>query len=150
MSGFTEENEMLIPTPKDIMTKDVVSVKTDTPIFEALELMAERDVSGLPVVDDDMTLIGVLSEKDVLTLLYDQHEEEQEKRVSDFMTQPALYFDENENLLDICDFLKKNVFRRVPITSEGKLVGIISIRDVISFILRLRGKVPTSVYRSNQ
>jgi signal-transduction protein with cAMP-binding, CBS, and nucleotidyltransferase domain len=104
--------------------------------------MAERDVSGLPVVEDDMTLVGVLSEKDVLSLLYEQHEEEQEKTVSDFMTQPALYFDENENLLDICDFLKKNVFRRVPITSEGKLVGIISIRDVIAFILRLRGKVP--------
>lgn len=141
---------MLIPTPKDIMTKGVIAVKTHTPIYEALELMAEHDVSGLPVVDDDMTLIGVLSEKDVLSLLYDQHEEEQEKRVSDFMTQPALYFDENENLLDICDFLKKNVFRRVPITSEGKLVGIISIRDVIAFILRLRGKVPTSVYRSKQ
>ncbi|MHC4240009.1 MAG: CBS domain-containing protein [Planctomycetota bacterium] len=150
MSAFTEENEMLIPTPKDIMTKDVVSVKTDTPIYEALELMAERDVSGLPVVEHDMTLIGVLSEKDVLSLLYNQQEDEHEKTVSEFMTQPALYFDENENLLDICDFLKKNVFRRVPITSEGRLVGIISIRDVISFILRLRGKVPTSVYRENQ
>jgi CBS domain-containing protein len=127
------------------MTKDVVTVKKTTPIFDALELIAEHDISGVPVVDDDMTLIGVLSEKDVITLL-DTPEDDEEKTVNDYMTQPALYFDEEEELLDICDFLKKNVFRRVPITSKGKLVGIISIRDVIEFILRLRGKVPASAY----
>jgi CBS domain-containing protein len=136
---------MLIPAPRDIMTKDVVTVKKTTPIFDALELIAEHDISGVPVVDDDMTLIGVLSEKDVITLL-DTPEDDEEKTVNDYMTQPALYFDEEEELLDICDFLKKNVFRRVPITSKGKLVGIISIRDVIEFILRLRGKVPASAY----
>jgi CBS domain-containing protein len=136
---------MLIPTPKDIMTRDVITVKTNTLIYEALELIAKHDVSGLPVVEDDMTLIGILSEKDVITLL-STPEDDEEKTVSDFMTQPALYFDEDENLMDICDFLKKNVFRRVPITSKGKLVGVISIRDVIEFILRLRGKIPVSAY----
>jgi len=124
-------------TPKDIMTKDVITVKTDTPIYEAMELVAKHDISGLPVVEDDMTLLGVLSEKDVISLLYDS-EHRKEKTVSDFMTQPALYFEEDESLLDVCDFLKKNVFRRVPITSKGKLVGIISIRDVIAYILQLK------------
>jgi CBS domain-containing protein len=140
---------MLIPTPKDIMTKDVITVKTNTPIYEALELIAKHDVSGLPVVEDDMTLIGILSEKDVINLL-STPEDDEEKTVSDFMTQPALYFDEDENLMDICDFLKKNVFRRVPITSKGKLVGVISIRDIIEFILRLRGKIPVSAYASKK
>jgi len=123
-------------TSKDIMTKDVITVKADTPIYEAMELVAKHDISGLPVVDDDMTLAGILSEKDVINLLY-ASEDKKEKTVNDFMTQPALYFDEDENLLDVCDFLKKNVFRRVPITSKGKLVGIISIRDVIEYILQL-------------
>jgi len=136
---------MLIPTPRDIMTKEVISVTKNTPIYEALELFAKQDVSGLPVIDNDMTLIGIVSEKDVLGLLYTE-EQDEEKTVEDFMTQPALYFDENENLLDVCAFLKKNVFRRVPITSNGKLIGIVSIRDVIEFILRLRGKVPVSAY----
>ena len=123
-------------TAKDIMIKDVITVKTDTPIPEAMELVAKYDISGLPVVADDMPLVGILSEKDMVNLLYtpgNQHE----KAVSDFMTQPALYFDEDESLLDVCDFLKKNVFRRVPITSKGNLVGIISIRDVIEYILQL-------------
>jgi len=139
---------MLIPTAKDIMTKNVVTVTADTPIFEALELMAKHTISGLPVVAADMILIAILSEKDVMCLLHIE-EDEHEKTVNDFMTQPAVYFDADESLIDICDFFKKNLFRRVPITSEGKLVGIISIRDVIELILRLRGRVPVSAYEQD-
>jgi len=138
---------MFIPTPKDIMTKDVIAVKPETPILEALELIARHDISGLPVVDEDNRLVGVLSEKDVVSLLYTP-EDDHGYRVDNFMTQPALYFEEEENLLDVCDFLRKNVFRRVPITKNGKLVGIVSIRDIIEFILRLRGKIPVSAYRT--
>lgn len=120
---------------KDIMTKDVITVKTDTPVINVLELIAEHNVSGLPVVGDDMVLVGIVSEKDILSLFYD-YEDRDGKTVDDFMTQPPLFFDEEESLGDVCDFLKKNVFRRVPITSRGKLVGIISIRDVIEHILQ--------------
>ena len=122
---------------KDLMTKRVISVKASTPIYEALKLIATYGISGLPVVEDDMTLVGIVSEKDVLSLFY-SYDDDDEITVDDFMTQPPLYFDEEESLLDICDFLRKNVFRRVPITSKGKLVGIISIRDVIEYILKLR------------
>lgn len=123
---------------KDIMTKDVITVKTDTPIINVLELIAEHNISGLPVVEEDMTLVGIVSEKDVLSLFYNDNGDE--TTVDDFMTQPPLFFDEEESLMDVCDFLRKNVFRRVPITSEGKLVGIISIRDVIEYILQLKGE----------
>ena len=122
---------------KDIMTETVVSVKKDTPIYKALELLAKHDISGIPVVREDMILVGVLSEKDVLSLFY-AHEDEEEKTVSDFMTQPAVHFDENESLLDVCDCLANNYFRRVPVTSQGKLVGIISRKDIIDYILQLR------------
>jgi IMP dehydrogenase len=126
---------------KDIMTTDLITVKVDTPIYNVLEHIAKHGISGLPVVEDDMTLVGIVSEKDVLSLFYD-NEGKDEITVNDFMTQPPLYFDENESLLDVCDFLKKNVFRRVPITSKGKLVGIISIRDIIEHILKLRPEKP--------
>ncbi|MHC4192830.1 MAG: CBS domain-containing protein [Planctomycetota bacterium] len=122
---------------KDIMVKDVITVKTDTPMLEAMALVAKYDVSGLPVVDDDMNLIGILSEKDMISMLYEL-DDHQEKTVHDFMTQPALFFDEDESLLDVCDFLKKNVFRRVPITSRGKVVGIISVRDVVEYVLKAK------------
>jgi CBS domain-containing protein len=124
---------------RDIMTENVFSVKKDTPIYEALELFAKHNITGIPVVRDDMILVGVLSEKDVLRLFY-AHEDEEEGTVNDFMTQPAVHFDKDESLLDICDCLTNNYFRRVPVTSEGKLVGIISRKDIIDYILQLRCK----------
>ena len=115
---------------KDIMTKDVISVKRETPIYKAVELMVEGDITGIPVVEDDMALVGILSEKDVLRLFYDK-EKEAGKTVDDFMTQPAIFFNEDESLLDVCDCLINNPFGRVPVTSKGKLVGIISRKDII-------------------
>ncbi len=120
---------------KDVMTADAISVKETTPILEAVALMAKHDISGMPVVEDDNTLVGVLSEKDVIVLFYNNKEDEK-KTVGDFMTQPPIYFDAEDSLKDVCDFLVKNIFRRVPITSKNKLVGIISVRDVLETVLK--------------
>jgi len=122
---------------KDIMSTNVISVKKDDPIFEAVKLLVEKNISGLPVVDDDMILTGILSEKDVVDLFYER-ENAEGKTVDDYMTHPAVCFDENNALLNVCNFLGKNIFRRVPVTSDGKLVGIISIKDILSSVLQLR------------
>jgi len=119
---------------KDVMTRSAVNVKEDTPICEALKLLVEYDISNMPVVEDDMTLVGILSGKDLVILHYG-NEEDKKKTVADFMMQPPIYFDENDNLKDVCDFLTKNIFTRVPITSGKKLVGIISIKDVLESII---------------
>ena len=58
-------------TAEEIMTRDVITVEENAPIREAMEIMLKEQVSGLPVVSDDRRLAGVLSEKDVLNLLYD-------------------------------------------------------------------------------
>ena len=76
-----------------------------------------------------------LSEKDVIELFY-EGSRAQDKKVCDYMTYPAVCYEENDALLNVCDFLIKNIFRRVPITSEGKLVGIISIRDVLEAVIK--------------
>jgi CBS domain-containing protein len=122
---------------KDIMTRSLITVTRDTPIYDAVELMVTHGISGLPIVEADMTLVGILSEKDVIKLIFAKGDGES-KTVDDFMTEPAVHFDEEECLLDVCDFLRKNIFRRVPITSKEKLVGVISIRDALKYILELR------------
>jgi len=124
---------------KDLMTENVISVQKETPIYDALELLLENNITGIPVVRSDMTLIGVLSEKDVLTL-FNTIEEGENKTVSDFMTQPAIHFDEDEGLQEVCDCLTNNYFRRIPVTSEGKLIGIITRSDIIKHILQQKGK----------
>ncbi len=123
---------------KDIMREDVINVKKDTPIYEAIELLKDNHITGLPVIADDMRLIGILSEKDVLSLLFYAYGDAEQKVVGDFMTQPPIYFDREESLLNVCDCLIANGFRRVPITSDGRLVGVISRADLIDCILHLR------------
>ena len=122
---------------KDIMTTNVVSVRKETPILEAVELLIKKEITGMPVVEDDMTLVGILTEKDALRLFY-TYENEKNKTVEDFMTRPAVHYDENESLQAICDFMMINYFRRIPVTSKkGKVVGILSRPDVIAHILQL-------------
>jgi CBS domain-containing protein len=135
--GFLLCQESTMIRAKNIMTKDVITVGKNTPIYEAIELMAKHDISGMPVVNDDMTLVGILSEKDVIVLFY-TNESGVGRTVSDFMTEPAIYFDENEDLVSVCDFLSKNIFRRVPVTSKGKVVGVISVRDILEHVLRTK------------
>jgi len=137
--GFLLCEESTMLRAKDIMTKNVVTVKENTPIYEAVELMAKHDISGMPVVTDDMALVGILSEKDVIILFY-TNESGANRTVRDFMTEPAIYFDENEDLVSVCDFLAKNIFRRVPVTSKGKVVGVISVRDILEHVLRIKAK----------
>ena len=129
---------------RDIMSTDVISVKKDDLIFDAVKLLVENNISGLPVVEDDMTLVGIFSEKDAVDLFYES-EKAENKTVNDYMTEPAVHFEENTALVNICDFLVKNIFRRVPVTSEGKLVGIISIQDILNSVLESRQKKVVSI-----
>ena len=123
---------------KDVMTKEVIAVKQETPIYEAMEVMRENDITGMPVVDDEMTLVGVITEKDVLRLFYSD-EDDKNKTVGFFMTRPAVSYRENESLQKVCDFMMINYFRRVPVVSKkGEVVGIISRPDILDYIIEQR------------
>ena len=120
---------------RDIMTEEVFWVLKDTPVIEAIELMASKHVTGIPVVEEDMTLVGILTEQDVLRLCH-TFDEEKNRKVEQFMTQPAVHFAVDEPLLDICFCLRDNAIRRVPVTSDGKVVGVVSRSDIIKYILQ--------------
>ena len=117
---------------KDIMQTNVLSVTKDTPVREAINMIVENSITGLPVVDIEMHLVGIVSEKDVLKLLYNLGASE--GYVEDYMTRCVVSFDVDDDLLDVCESLIQNGFRRVPILAGGKLAGIISRRDIISHI----------------
>jgi CBS domain-containing protein len=121
---------------KDIMTRNVVCIKKNIPVVDAIRLMSKNNITGIPVVEDDMTLIGIISEQDVLRLFH-TYDDEKDRTVNDFMTQPAIHFEEKERLLDICYCLRDNSIRRVPVTSNGKVVGVISRSDILKCILQL-------------
>jgi CBS domain-containing protein len=123
---------------KDIMTENVLTVKCSAPIYDAIQMLVEHQITGLPVVDDDGAMVGVISEKDMLKELYDV--DDKAGHVEDFMTRVVTTFDQSESVLDICNCFIKSPFRRVPILDNGKVVGIISRADIINYILKLKHK----------
>ena len=127
---------------KDIMTREVVSTSRDTPAAQALKILLENEVAGMPVVEEDMALVGIITEKDLLGL-FQEGEDAKNKTVADYMTEPAVHFDENEGLYDIWKCLLDVTFRRVPVTSKGKVVGIVSRPDVLKFVLEGIGEEST-------
>lgn len=119
-----------------IMKTDVVTVTKGEDICEAIRIMILNNVTGLPVVEDDGTIVGIITEKDVLKLLYSAPDKS--GTVEEFMTSNVVCFEQDTPLGEITDCLMMNRFRRVPIVHGGKLVGIISRKDIIRYISSLK------------
>jgi CBS domain-containing protein len=122
------------PLANDVMNWGLLTVTRQTPIYEAMEMLATMNVTGLPVVDDNMNLVGVITEKDMLRLLKDPNS--RSGNTEEFMTEEVVSFNHDDSLFDICDCLINNNFRRVPILNRGKVVGIVSRADIIVYILK--------------
>ncbi len=132
-----EQKKVLLA--RDIMKCGLITVQRQTPIYEALEILASRHITGLPVVDDYMNLVGIISEKDMLKLLYDPTVKP--GKTEDFMTEEVVSFNHDDSLSDVCDCLINNNFRRVPILNQGKVVGIISRADVMVCVLKNKSAI---------
>ncbi len=128
---------------KDIMTQHVFCVSKDTPMCEVIEAMVNGSISSVPVVEDDMTLAGVLSQGDVARRFH-AHECTKNETAGDFMTQPAIHFEEDDNLLDLCSVLRDNPCSRASVTSNGKVVGVVNRSDILEHILAAIGRRNTS------
>jgi CBS domain-containing protein len=113
---------------KDIAQYELVAIEKDASVYQAINLMVKHDITGLPVIDGPK-LLGIISEKDVLKLLYDT--EFLAGSVSDYMTMDLFTFQEEDDLTDICRCLIENNFRRVPILRGDKLVAILTRADLI-------------------
>jgi CBS domain-containing protein len=118
---------------EEIMSTEVVSVTADEPISRVIELLVDNDITGIPVVDADSQLVGVITEKDVMGIL--SGPETMTGQVRDYMTENVVSFDKDDDVIAVCECLVNNPMRRVPIRSEQKLVGIISRRDLIKYII---------------
>ena len=123
----------------DVAKRMVITVRPDTPIYDAIRLMANRNLTALPVVDENLSLIGVLSEKNVLRLLYETTDRA-DQTVADYMSDDVSSLDMNASLIDLCDQLIDSGPRVMPLTENGKLCAIASRSDLIQGILRVKGQ----------
>jgi len=135
----------------DIMTKRVFSVEKDTLLKEVAELMAKEKISGIPVLEEDGNVTGVISEKDFLSSMGSEDKTHfmafiaeclqgegcaafpvSLQKAEDIMTSPAIIVREDATVFEISNiFFLKNI-NRVPVTDrEGKLLGIVSRADIV-------------------
>jgi len=114
---------------EDAMRCGLLTVGTDTPLYDAMDMIGKHHVTGLPVVDDALNLLGLITEKDVLDCV--DNPDAIGATVEPFMTREVVSFDRKASLNDICACLTENKFHRVPILDGKRLVGIISRSDIL-------------------
>ncbi|WP_421077003.1 CBS domain-containing protein [Methanothermococcus sp. Ax23] len=117
---------------KEIMTNEAVCVKENAILKEVIHLFIEKNVGGMPVVDKDHRLISTITERDIIKFLKD-HIDKSEK-IIDYMTENPVVATSGERLKDVARTMLRNGFRRLPVISEGKLVGMITSTDFIRLL----------------
>jgi CBS domain-containing membrane protein len=135
-----------------LMTKEVVAVKKYADIHEAARLLTESRVSGLPVVDAENIVLGVISEADILSMtgIKDGHnfrdilrhilgeplpERKSGHLVGDIMTSPAITTRPDVDIKEVAKILDEKRIKRLPVVDrKNKLVGVISRADIVRAI----------------
>jgi CBS domain-containing protein len=137
---------------RDLMTPDVVSVAPNTPVMGVARLLAERHISGVPVTDADRKVLGVVSEGDLIKQVSGRHDDSpgffkslfadpakmaqqyvksHGRTAADIMTPNPLTVTEDTPAGDIAELLDKEHIRRVFVTRDGRLVGVVSRADLL-------------------
>ncbi|MFB7591072.1 CBS domain-containing protein [Streptomyces sp. NPDC056169] len=112
-----------------LMTDDVVTALPDTSFKELAKLLAEHGISGLPVVDEDDHVVGVVSESDLLA--------RRALVARDLMTVPAVTVHAEEPVADAARLMVRRGVERLPVVDEEeRLVGIVTRRDLLCVFLR--------------
>jgi CBS domain-containing protein len=124
-------------TVKDILRSkghDVLSVTPDATVYDALKIMADKNVGALVVLDGE-AVAGIMSERDYARKVILHGKSSREMRVREIMTPRVYYVRAEQNLQDCMAQMTDKHVRHLPVLDEERLVGIISIGDVVKAII---------------
>lgn len=128
---------------RDLMTSDVLVVGPDDPVTKIRDLMADKHIRHVPVVDDGQDLVGVVSDRDLLARalgtdanlpLSLQAELLDADKVSDVMTWDVETVDVDEDVVTAAQVMLENKYGCLPVLEEGKLAGILTEADFVRFV----------------
>jgi CBS domain-containing protein len=150
----------------DVMTTDVITVDPDTTVQALATLLAERGISGTPVVDASGRLVGVVSEGDLLhrveigtarrhrerrrswwldhfaSDLAREYVKSHGRTVKDIMTHDVVTVIEDTDLGEVAALLEAKRVKRVPVTRDGKVIGIITRANLVRALATTKGAPP--------
>jgi len=111
------------------MTKTVTVIQHDKTLFDAMQILVCKEISGIPVVDDKGKMIGIITEKDILNFVFSGNLKN--TKVEEVMTKEVVSFSPETDMDTIALAIGQNRFRRVPIVEGQTVIGIVSRRDII-------------------
>jgi CBS domain-containing protein len=144
---------------RDVMTREVVTVGPNTSAKYAAEVMADRGFAALPVIDDDLGLVGIVAEADVLRdrIPADPRLHARRDRsgadaapsllVHGVMTPAVRTVEVGDDVADIARLFLDDGLRSVPVLEHGRLAGIVSRRDLLRALVRPDGEIRSDVLR---
>jgi CBS domain-containing protein len=130
---------------KDIMTKDLETISQDASLHEVARLIKEKRISGVPIVDEEKNLLGIITLTDLLNIInvlskkMDMNQEDhinhlrnlfKEKKVKEFMVKKVESLKEDSNLTDIMNLMFNKKIHTIPILNDNKLVGVLGKHDL--------------------
>ena len=110
--------------------RDVATVSADAKLSEAVRILGERRIGALPVVDGDQ-IVGIISERDVIYSLKDHGADVLDWPIERVMTSPAITVDPSTEVLSALALITQRRVRHLPVVSGGRLIGIVSIGDLV-------------------
>ena len=115
--------------------KEVYSVLSTITVYDALKVMGEKNIGALPVVENDR-LCGIFSERDYARKIILQNRKSRETAISEIMTATVITVTPKDSI-DLCmEIMSSKKIRHLPVMEDTKLVGIISIGDVVTAVIQ--------------
>ncbi len=118
---------------RDVMNEDFLTISLDETVEEAIRRLVDNHLSGIPAVDEDDRLVGIVSELNLMETLYSP--EIREMLVRDVMTKDVLTVAPNTVLSDATGLMVVHRIRRLPVVANGKIVGVVARRDLLRYTL---------------
>ena len=109
----------------------IISIDPEATVHEAIAKLVQNNIGSLPVVDHEGRLIGIFAERDVLRIIHNRGEGFGRMRISEVMTHDPTTCDIIDDVNDVMGQMSEHRIAKVPVLQDGKLVGIISVGDVI-------------------
>ncbi|MHC4291278.1 MAG: CBS domain-containing protein [Planctomycetota bacterium] len=119
---------------RDIMTTNIIATKKNIHLTEVMALLLRNHISGLPVEDDEGNLIGIISEIDLVNSVFSGNADG--TTAEEVMSKAVFSFSPETELAELVQVFSSKRLRRVPIVDKGKVVGIVSRRDILREILK--------------
>ena len=114
---------------RDIMTKDIASLRSDDTIERAAQLMRQYNCGSLPVCTQDK-LIGIITDRDIAVRSVASGEDVTHKRVGDVMTNDVVFANPETDVNDAARIMSDRQIRRLPVVENNSLIGIVALGDI--------------------